>query len=114
VRLIRGDITKLQAAGVGCGFRFVLDLGAMHDLNKDARTAVGREVNAVAAANASALVLAWVPARRGLWLPCGASRQDIEAVFPGRRVVDEEVCNVTGAPRFVQEANPRFYRLRRN
>jgi len=114
VRLIRGDITKLQAAGVGCGFRFVLDLGAMHGLNRDARAAVGREVSAVAAADATALVLAWAPARRGLLLPSGASRQDIEAVFSGWRVIGEEACDVTGAPRFVQEADPRFYRLRRN
>lgn len=98
VQLIHGDITALRAAGVNGGFRLVLDLGAIHGLNDKERAAVGREVNAVAAADATILMPAWAPARRGP-LPRGASRGDIEAVFSGWTVIDEEACDVAGAPR---------------
>jgi SAM-dependent methyltransferase len=113
VQLIHGDITALRAAGVDCGFRFVLDFGAVHGLNDKERAAVGREVNAVAAADATVLMLAWAPARRGP-LPHGASRRDIKALFPGWTIIDEDKCDVAGAPRFIRKADPRFYRLRRN
>ena len=32
MRLVRGDVTALRAAGVGCGFRLVLDTGTFHGL----------------------------------------------------------------------------------
>jgi hypothetical protein len=57
-------------------------------------------------------MIAWTPARRRR-LPRGASRSDIEAAFPEWQVVDEEAADMTGAPGFVQKAEPRFYRLSR-
>jgi SAM-dependent methyltransferase len=113
VRLVHGDITALRAAGVGSGFQFFLDLGAVHGLNDAERRAVGCEVTAVAAPGATLLMAAWAPARRGPF-PRGASRQDIEAVFPAWTVIAEESANITGAPGLVKKADPRFYRLRRN
>jgi 2-polyprenyl-3-methyl-5-hydroxy-6-metoxy-1,4-benzoquinol methylase len=44
----------------------------------------------------------------------GASREDIEAAFPEWKVTDEEAMDVSGAPRYVRSAHPRFYRLRRS
>ena len=49
MRLIHGDVTALQAAGVGSGLRLVLDTGSFHDLDSAQREAMGREVRAVAA-----------------------------------------------------------------
>ena len=43
----------------------------LHALTPDERQAVGRELGAVAAADAVALILAWAPGRRGP-LPRGA------------------------------------------
>jgi SAM-dependent methyltransferase len=113
VRFVHGDITALRAAGVGSGFQFFLDLGAVHGFNDTERRAAGREVTAVAAPGATLLMAAWKPARRGPF-PRGASRQDIEAAFPDWTVIAEEAANVTGAPGPVKKADPRFYRLRRN
>src|SRR5262245_2308836 len=62
---VHGDITALRAAGVDSGFRFVLDLGAVHGLNDEQRTSVGHEVSAVATDDATLLTVAWTPARRG-------------------------------------------------
>ena len=114
VRFIRGDVTALQAAGVGSGYRLVWDLGTVHGLTPAQRAAVGREVSAVAAPDATVLMLAWEPARRGP-MPRGASRADIEAAYAGWQVTDEEAMDVSGAnvPRPVRNARPTFYRLRR-
>ncbi len=57
VRLLQGDVTSLQAAGVGDGFRLVWDFGTVHGLAPAQRQAVGREVSVVAAPDASVLML---------------------------------------------------------
>ena len=107
-------MTKLGRNGVGSRFPFLLDLGLFHDELTDAqRAAMGREVTAVAAPGAILLMLAWAPRRR-CPLPCGASRGDIEAAYPGWAVIDEDPVDVSGVPlyRYVKNADPRFYRLR--
>lgn len=88
VRFVRGDVTALRAAGVGSGFRLVLDTGTFHDLNGAQRDAIGREVSAVAAPDATVLLLVWPQRRRPLIR--GANRSEIEAAFPGWRVTDVE------------------------
>lgn len=112
VRLIQGDVTSLRAAGVGSGFRLALDFGTVHGLTQAQREAVGREVSAVAADDATLLMLAWTPGRRGP-LPRGMGRADIQAAFPAWKVTDEEPADVSGAPGPFKRAEPRFYRLRR-
>lgn len=115
MRLVEGDVTKLGQAGIGSGFRFVLDFGLFHDeLHDGQRAAMGREVSAVAEPGATLLMMAWAPGHRGP-LPRGASRGDIEAAYPIWKVTHEEAFDVSGAPfyRLVRNADPRFYRLRR-
>jgi SAM-dependent methyltransferase len=116
LRLVEGDVTNLQAAGVGSGFRFLLDFFLFHDeLTDDQRTAMGRQVTAVAAAGATLLMTAWAPGRRGP-LPRGASRSDIEAAYPEWDLIDEEPFDVVTEARFykhIRNADPRVYRLRR-
>lgn len=115
VRFIEGDVTALRAADVGSGFRLVWDLGTVHGLTPAQRAAVGREVSAVAAPDATLLMLAWAPGRRGP-MPRGASREDIEAAFAGWHVTDDDAVDVSEAnvPRPVKKAKPRWYRLRRD
>src|SRR5262245_26859187 len=93
ISFIHGDVTTLRDYGVGQGFRFVLDFGAIHGLTPAQREAVGREVSAVAAAKATLLILAWSPGRRGP-LPHGLSRQDIQTAFPAWMITDEETANM--------------------
>src|SRR5947207_15832242 len=78
MRVVRADVTELQAAEIGSGFRLVLDTGTFHGLTDAQRRAMGREVTAIAAPNATVLMIAWAPRRRGP-LPRGASREEIEA-----------------------------------
>ena len=53
VRLIEGDVTALRDAGIGTGYRLILDTGTFHDFTPEARAAMGREVDAVAAPDAT-------------------------------------------------------------
>ena len=114
VRLVKGDVTDLGATGIGSGFQLVLDTGTFHGLNSGQREAMGREVSAIAADDATVLMLGWAPKRRGP-LPRGASRSDIEAAFPGWNATD---VGATGfqAPKPVEllmKPDERWYRLRR-
>lgn len=86
MRLVHGDVTALRAAGVGSGLRLVLDSGTFHDLDSAQREAMGREVSAVAAPDATVLLLVWSKRRRSLIR--GASRSEVNTAFPGWKVTD--------------------------
>lgn len=110
---VEGSITDLTAAGVGSGFRLILDFGVVHGLPPEQVRAVSREVAAVATEDATLLMYAFSPGHRGP-LPRGISREEIEHAYDGWTITDEQAFDLTGAPRFVQKAHPSFYRLRRN
>jgi len=114
VRLVRGDVTALREAGVGSGFRLLVDTGTFHGLTDAHREAMGREVSAVAAPDATVILDCFAPRRRGP-LPRGASRADVERAFPGWENTEVEVADTEPDPlarlfRF----DERFYRLRRD
>jgi SAM-dependent methyltransferase len=112
VQFIQGDVTALRASGVGDGYRFFLDIGCFHGLNDKERAAMGREVDAAAAPGASLLLLAWAPGNRAP-LPRGASQADIEAAFPGWKVLDVDDTPPGALPKPLRGVNPRFYRLKK-
>jgi SAM-dependent methyltransferase len=111
-RFIQGDVTALRTAGVGFGFRLLLDLGCFHGLTNEQRAAMGREVTAVADIDAALLILVWAPGRRGP-LPRGASREDLESAFPEWKVVADDALDVAALPGLLKNVDPRCYRLRR-
>ncbi len=113
VHFIHGDVTALRTANVGSCFQLVLDMGTVHGLTPPQREAVGRDVNAVSAADATLLMYAFAPARRGP-LPRGMSWSDIEATYQGWTIVDEIAFDMTGMPDSVKKDDPRWYRLSRN
>lgn len=113
MRLVHGDVTALREAGVGSGFRLVLDTGTFHGLTQAQRERMAQEVSAVAAPDATLILDCFAPRRRGP-LPRGASRADVERAFSGWKVTDAEVADTEPDPlarlfRF----DERFYRLRR-
>lgn len=111
-RIVEGDMTALSAAGIGDGFRFVLDIGALHGLDREQRNAAAREITRVTRGDATMLLLAWQPGRRGP-LPRGITRDDVRESFSQWEIIDDQPADVTGAPGFVRKAAPRWYRLRR-
>jgi SAM-dependent methyltransferase len=89
VRFVEADLTNLGESDVGSGFNLLVDNGAFHSLKKGAeREAMGREVSAVAADDATLLLVAWRPRRGRGPFPGGASRSEIEAAFPDWTVTD--------------------------
>ena len=113
MRLIHGDVTALRAAGVGQGFRLILDTGTFHDLDSVQREAMGREVSAVATPDATVLLLVWPKRRRPLIR--GASRNEVEASFPGWKVTSVEPSHFR-PPKVLElllKPDEHWYRLRR-
>ena len=113
VRVMHADVTGLQEAGVGSDFRLVLDTGTFHGLTDAQRTAMGREIDAVAADDATVLLDCFAPHWRGP-LPRGASRSDVEAAFPDWTITDIEVADTEpDAISRLLKFDEHFYRLRR-
>ncbi len=109
-----GDVAQLRSAGVGSGFRFVVDFECFNHLNEEQRRAAGREVSAVTASDATMLLLVWAPGRRGP-IPSGASRRDIETAYPDWRIIgDDEYAARSTLPWWLSKVDLRFYRLFRS
>jgi hypothetical protein len=91
VQLVRGDVTALRAAGIGSGYRLVLDTGTFHDFEIEQQKAMGREIDTAAAPEATMLLYVWTKH----WRPLirGASRGEIEAAFPGWKVTNVEASH---------------------
>ncbi len=113
VRFLEGSVTALRDTGVGSGFRLVLDFGTVHGLAPAEVKAVAREVSAVATDDATLLMYAFSPGRKGP-TPRGLSREEVEAAYAGWSVVDEQPFDASGMPAVFKKANPRWYRLRRD
>ncbi len=111
--IVRADVTALPEAGVGNGYRLLLDTGTFHGLADKQRRAMGRELGAVAAPDATLILDCFAPRRRGP-LPRGADRAEVERAFPDWEITDVELADTDPDPiarlfRFEE----RFYRLRR-
>lgn len=112
VNFVEGDVTTLSDADIGSGFSFFLDMECFNHLNDAQRSVMGQEVNAVASADATMLLLVWSRARRGP-LPPGASRDDLRTAFPGWQIVDEHPYEGE-LPRPLKSTAPRWFRLARS
>lgn len=113
MRVVKGDVTRLQETDVGSGFRLVLDSGTFHDLDERGRLAMGRGVDAIASDDATVLLLVWPKRIRPLIR--GASREEIEAAFPGWEIIAIESSGFV-LPIFLElllRPNEHWYRLRR-
>ncbi len=88
MRIVRADVTALRRSDIGDGFRLILDTGTFHGLPPAEQRAMGREVTAVAATDATLLLLVWP--RRIRPLIRGARRTEVEAAFPHWEITDVE------------------------
>jgi cyclopropane fatty-acyl-phospholipid synthase-like methyltransferase len=91
MHLVTGDVTALRDTGVGSGFRLILDTGTFHDFDNTRQQAMGREIDAIAAPDCTVLLLVWPKRVRPLIR--GATRDEIEAAFPGWRITHVEASH---------------------
>jgi len=80
----------------------------------DRQQAALLQVDAIAAPDATVLLIAWVPKRRGP-LPRGASQAEVERAFPGWTVTEAGASHFE-APKPIEvllKPDERWYRLRR-
>ena len=110
--IVQGDVTDLRSDEIGSEFRLVWDFGTIHGLTQEERRAVGRGVSELTTDDATILMVAWAPGRRGPF-PRGVSRREVEEAFVGWNVTDEQPFDVTGLPKPLQKVGPRVYRLNR-
>jgi SAM-dependent methyltransferase len=87
MRVVTGDVTAGLSSVVGHDYRLVVDTGTFHGLTPEQRLAMGREVTAVSADDATLILDCFAPRRRGP-LPRGCTREDVAAAFPGWRITD--------------------------
>lgn len=110
LRLVEGDVGDLRGAGVGSGYRLLTDTGTFHGLDEAKRLAMGREIDAVASDDATLILLAWDPKRRGPF-PRGVSQGEIQEAFPGWKVTNAGPTGYPPPPPL--RATEDWYRLRR-
>ncbi len=112
-RITHADVTALREAGVGSDFRLVLDTGTFHGLTDAQRMAMGREIDAIAADDATLLLDCFAPRWRGP-LPRGASRSDVEVAFPDWTITDIAIADTEpDAIARLLRFDEHFYQLRR-
>ncbi|MGN6167737.1 MAG: class I SAM-dependent methyltransferase [Solirubrobacteraceae bacterium] len=113
VRLVRGDVTDLDPAHVGSGFRLFLDTGTFHGLTAAQRAAMARGIIGIAAPAATMIVLGWERWHRGP-LPRGTDRADIQGAFPGCETTDHGPTGFHAPPpiQLLMRPNEHWYRIR--
>jgi SAM-dependent methyltransferase len=113
VTLVEGDVTALRNAGISGPYRLVLDTGTFHDFHPAQQRAAGREIDAVAAPDATLLLIAWPRRRRPLIR--GVSRDEIEAAFPGWTITDVVPSHfrLPKPVHAIMRPDEHWYRLRR-
>jgi SAM-dependent methyltransferase len=111
VTFVEGDVRRLDEF-VEPGVDLVLDSGCFHAMLDANRARVVRAESAVARPDALLVLVAFHPtAGPG---PRGATRDDLIAAYRGWRLVDDTALELgPDAPRLVQRAKPRIYRLRK-
>lgn len=112
--VIRADVTELTPEVVGTGFDFFLDVGCFHGLTATQRLAMGAAVSAIAAPDASLLLLAFKAGAAPRPLPRGVDEADIESAFPTWVITDTQPASTDGMPKPLRKAAPTFYRLSRH
>jgi SAM-dependent methyltransferase len=107
------DVTALADAHLPQGVRLFLDIGCFHELSDEDRRATAEGVTALAAPDATLLLLAFQPGKRGP-LPRGADQDEVERAFDGWTTVDTVPAVTDGMPAPLRKAAPTWYRMRRN
>ena len=110
---VRGDVTRLDQAGVSGPFELLLDSGCFHGLSDEQRRRYGPSIAQVAAPDALLLMLAFGHRKSGFIGSLGAERAEIEKSLAGSwRIVSTAPADDLGRPP-PGGASASWYRLKR-
>jgi cyclopropane fatty-acyl-phospholipid synthase-like methyltransferase len=112
VDYVVGDVTDLESAGLGT-FDLFVDIGCFQGLEADQQAAEGRGVTALAAPDATLLMLAFGPSRYRRMVE-GVSQKEVEAAFPGWELTAVEDASTEGLGWPMNRTSPKWYRFRRS
>lgn len=113
MKLVRADVTDLSESDVGSDFDLILDTGTFHDFGQAGQAGMARGVDALAADDATVLLLVWPRRRRPLIR--GATRDEIETAFAGWQITDVEPSyfRLPKPLEMLLRPDEHWYRLRR-
>lgn len=111
VRWIRGDVTKLQEAGLEPGISLFFDRGCFHGLNERQRAAYASGVTELAAPGATLLLMSFAP-NNVLVAPTGADEPEIVRTFGGWELVSSSGDSGPDPDGPLRNVPRRWYRLR--
>ena len=112
VRWIRGDVTKLQEAGLEPGISLFFDRGCFHGLNERQRAAYASGITELAAPGATLLLMSFAP-NNVLVAPTGADEPEIVRTFDGWELVSSTGDTGPDPDGPLRNVPRRWYRLRR-
>lgn len=106
------DVTELEAANLGM-FDLFMDSGCFQGLDPQQRVAEGRGVTALAAPDATLLMLAFSPSRYKRLVE-GVAQAEIEAALPEWDLVHVEDADTDRMGWPMNKTAPKWYRFRRS
>ena len=112
VTWIRGDVTKLQAAGLQPGFSLFFDRGCFHGLNEGQRALYASGVTELAAPGATLLLMAFAP-NNVLVAPTGVDEAEVARTFAGWELTSSAADSGPAPAGPMRDVLRRWYRLRR-
>ena len=104
LRILEGDVTRLETLGIGDGYRLLFDLGCYHSIPEASRPGYARAVTAAAAPGATLLMFGFAPHQMPVG-PRGFTRDELESRFPD--------WTIESAERGTDRMETWWFRLRR-
>jgi SAM-dependent methyltransferase len=112
VRFEQADVTRTGPEQIGTGYRLLVDMGCLHNLEPRVRPAVGRLLTSVAAPGATLLMMTFATGgpRPG---PVGLDAADVKAMFPEWDVAFSRPAHDVPLTGRMATVEPHYYQLKR-
>jgi len=110
VRFVQADVTRAGPEQIGTGYRLLIDMGCLHNLEPRVRAAAGKLLTAVAVPGATLLMMAFATGgpKPG---PAGLDAADVKTMFPDWDVAFSRPAHDVPLKGRMAKAEPHYYQL---